>query len=47
MMYMLMGPVDANMKRYDEFSLDGVRYQVVYIDDRKYELKGEVIRLGN
>jgi hypothetical protein len=35
------------MQRFDEFTLDGVRYQVVYIDDRKYELKGEVIRLGN
>lgn len=45
--YMLMGPWNANMQRFDEFTLDGVRYQVVYIDDRKYELKGEVIRLGN
>lgn len=45
--YMLMGQSDANMERYDEFVLDGVRYEVVYIDDRKYELKGEVIRLGN
>jgi hypothetical protein len=44
--YMLMGPTDANMERYDEFVLDGIRYEVVYIDDRKYELKGEVIRLG-
>lgn len=45
--FILMGPWDANMQRFDEFVLDGVRYQVVYIDDRKYELKGEVIRLGN
>jgi len=45
--YMLMGPWNANMKRWDEFTLDGIRYQVVYIDDRKYELKGEVVRLGN
>jgi hypothetical protein len=45
--YMLMGPWNANMKRFDEFVLDGIRYQIVYIDDRKYELKGEVIRLGN
>ena len=45
--YMLMGPWNANMQRFDEFVLDGVRYQVVYIDDRKYELKGEVVRLGN
>ena len=45
--YMLMGPWDANMQRWDEFELDGIRYQIVYIDDRKYELKGEVIRLCN
>jgi hypothetical protein len=45
--YILMGPWNANMARFDEFSLDGVRYQIVYIDDRKYELKGEVIRLGD
>lgn len=45
--YMLMGPWNANMQRWDEFELDGIRYQIVYIDDRKYELKGEVIRLGN
>jgi len=45
--YMLMGPWNANMQRFDGFTLDGIRYQIVYIDDRKYELKGEVIRLGN
>lgn len=45
--YMLMGPWNANMKRYDEFELNGVRYQIVYIDDRQYELKGEVVRLGH
>lgn len=45
--YMLMGPWDANMQRFDEFELDGIRYQIVYIDDRKYELKGEVVRLGH
>ncbi len=45
--YMLMGLPDANMQRYDEFVLDGVRYEIVYVDDRKYELKGEVIRLGD
>jgi hypothetical protein len=45
--YMLMGPWNANMQRYDEFELNGVRYQIVYIDDRQYELKGEVVRLGH
>lgn len=45
--FMLMGPWDANMQRFDEFSLYGTRYQIAYIDDRHYELKGEVVRLGN
>lgn len=44
--YMLMGLPDCNMQRFDEFTLDGIRYQVVYIDNRQYEVKGEVIRLG-
>lgn len=44
--YMLMAAPDANMARFDEFTLDGIRYQIVYVDDRQYELKGEVIRLG-
>lgn len=45
--YMLMGPWDANMERFDEFQIGTTRYQIVYIDDRKYELKGEVVRLGD
>lgn len=45
--FMLMGMPDVDMARFDEFVLDGTRYQIVYIDDRKYEVKGEVIRLGN
>lgn len=45
--YILMGPWDADMKRFDEFQIGTTRYQVVYIDDRKYELKGEVVRLGD
>jgi hypothetical protein len=45
--YMLMALPDADMARFDEFTLDGVRYQIVYVDNRQYEVKGEVIRLGN
>lgn len=44
--YMLLCPTGANVKRFDEFTLDGRRYQVVYIDDRQYEVKAEVIYLG-
>lgn len=45
--FMLMGETGCNMRRYDEFALNGTRFQVVYIDDRQHEIKGEVIRLGN
>lgn len=45
--YMLMGPWDADMARFDEFMIGSTRYQIVYIDDRQYEIKGEVIRLGD
>jgi hypothetical protein len=45
--FMLMGEYDCNMQRFDEFELNSTRFQVVYIDNRQYEIKGEVIRLGN
>lgn len=45
--FMLMAEWDADMERFDEFEADGARFQIVYVDDRKYELKGEAIRLGN
>lgn len=45
--YMLMGRWDANMARFDEFVIGARRYQIVYIDDRQYELKGEVVYLGS
>lgn len=45
--FMLMGEWNANMARFDEFTLaDGRRFQIVYIDDRQYELKGECVYLG-
>jgi hypothetical protein len=45
--YMLMASAGANMERFDEFTLDGRRYQIVYIDDRQYEVKGEAVYLGD
>jgi hypothetical protein len=46
--YMLQGYWDCNMERFDEFVLeDGRRFQIVYIDNRQYEIKGEAIYLGS
>lgn len=45
--YILMGDVDVDVERWDEFELDGRRYQVLYIDNRQYEIKAEVIYLGD
>lgn len=45
--YMLMGEYNANMQRFDEFELDGRRYQIVFINaNRAYETKGEAAYLG-
>lgn len=45
--YILMGDSDADVARFDEFQLGERRYQVVYIDNRQYEIKAEVIYLGD
>lgn len=45
--FMLMGAYNANMQRFDEFVLDdGRRFEIVYIDNRQYEVKGEAVFLG-
>ena len=45
--YMLMGSYDADMQRFDSFTLDGVRYEVVFVNqNRQYETKGEVYYRG-
>ena len=45
---MLQGAWDANMARFDEFTLaDGRRFRILYIDNRQYEIKGEAIYLGS
>lgn len=45
--YMLMGEWDCDMQRWDEFVIDSRRFQIVYIDNRQYEIKGEAIYLGD
>ena len=45
--YVLMGSYTADLQRWDEFELAGIRYQVVFINqNRQYEVKGEVAYLG-
>jgi hypothetical protein len=45
--YMLMGPYNANMQRWDTFELRGDRYQIIFINQNtQYEVKGEVAYLG-
>lgn len=45
--YILMGDADVDVARWDTFTLAGRRYQVLYIDNRQYEIKAEVIYLGD
>jgi hypothetical protein len=45
--YILMGDSDVDVARWDKFTLGGRRYQVLYIDNRQYEIKAEVIYLGD
>jgi hypothetical protein len=45
--YALLGRWDANLKRFDEFLIEGRRYQIVFItENRQYEVKGEATYLG-
>lgn len=44
--FMLVGMPGTNMARFDEFALDGRRFQIVFIDDRQYIVKGEAVLLG-
>lgn len=45
--YHLLGDWDADMERFDTFTLDGRRYEVVFIvENRSYEVKGEVVYHG-
>lgn len=45
--YTIMGPAGADIERFDEFTLAGRRYQVVFVNaNQQYEVKGEVAYLG-
>jgi hypothetical protein len=45
--YALLGDWFADMERWDTFTMAGVRYQVVFINEnRTYEVKGEVVYLA-
>lgn len=45
--YMLIGKHDADMERFDTFTLNTGRYEVVFVNaNRQYEVKGEVAYLG-
>jgi hypothetical protein len=46
--YMLMGTYEADIRRFDEFTVAGRRYQVVFVNaNSQYEVKGEVAYLGD
>jgi hypothetical protein len=45
--YMLMGLYDADMQRFDSFTVGNDRYDVVFVNEnRQYETKGEVYFRG-
>jgi hypothetical protein len=44
--FALVAEWDADLVRWDEFTMNGHRLQVVYVDNRGYEIKAEVIYLG-
>lgn len=45
--YMLIGGYDLDLQRFDRFTIDGRRYEVVFIqENRQYEVKGEVAYIG-
>jgi hypothetical protein len=45
--YKLLGLHTADMERWDEFTLGGTRYEIVWVDqNRQYEVKGEVAYRG-
>lgn len=45
--YMLVGEHTADIQRFDTFTKDGRRYEVVFVlENRQYQVKAEVIYLG-
>lgn len=46
--FILLGEWNCSMKRHDRFTLNGKRYEVVHVQEkRQYETKGETILLGD
>lgn len=45
--YAILGRHDANVKRFDTFTRNGLRYEVVFVsEDRRWETRAEVIYVG-
>lgn len=44
--FVLLGAPDCDMARWDTFSIGARRFQIVYVDERQYERKGEAVFLG-
>lgn len=44
--YVLLGRYTADMQRGDKFTYQGNRYEVGDVEDKQYEVKGDVIYLG-
>ena len=45
--FILLGEWNCDMQRFDEFVDQGMRYQVVWVEEkRSYETKGEVVYIG-
>lgn len=46
--YMLVGEYDRDVRRGDQFTIGGRRYEVVFvIENRQYQVKAEVYYLGD
>ena len=46
--FMLMGEWDCEMARGNRFTLDGKRYEVVHVQEKRdYQTKGETVYLGD
>jgi hypothetical protein len=46
--YMIVAPYTTDVRRGDQFAVDGRRYEVVFIvENRQYQVKAEVYYLGD
>lgn len=44
--YVLVMMPGANVQRWDRFTMNGAEHEVVFVDDRQYEIKAEVVFRG-